>query len=121
MTYIGFESPQRIKGLVDDLVSFYKEGEVVIARELTKKFESVLRFKCQDWSKAKESLITKGEFVVLWRPAFSSGEGLDIASQELRSLADSYLSKSTPKNLAKLLGKIKGVPTQEVYNQLNKK
>lgn len=121
ITYIGFESPQRVINFLDDLVDFYQVGEVVIARELTKKFESVTRFNCKDWSSVKESLVTKGEFVVLWRPELSGDRDVSLSSQELNILADNYIGKPTPKNLAKLLSKIKGIPSQDIYNQLNKK
>lgn len=61
-TMVFFESPNRIRRTLSDLIPYLGEGrKAVLGRELTKKFEEVLRGNLAELaSKAKE----KGEFVV---------------------------------------------------------
>jgi 16S rRNA (cytidine1402-2'-O)-methyltransferase len=64
-TLVFYESPYRIEKLLGELNEIYPARDVVLARELTKKFEEYLRGKPADLmaQAAKRSL--KGEFVVL--------------------------------------------------------
>jgi 16S rRNA (cytidine1402-2'-O)-methyltransferase len=64
-TLVLYESPYRITKLLTELVEVYGEREVVLARELTKKFEEYLRGTPAALLKALEQRSVKGEFVVL--------------------------------------------------------
>ncbi len=116
VTYIAFESPQRVDDAVDDLVSSVLESDIVIARELTKKFEEILRFTSKEWPSIKENLTKKGEFVVLWRVFGSAKKSADM--EEVEKLADDYLKRPSPKSLSRLLAQIKGSSAQEIYDSL---
>ena len=57
-----YESPYRIKKLLNEILEFIGDREVVVCRELTKKFEEIYRGKISEIiGKVKE----KGEFVVV--------------------------------------------------------
>jgi 16S rRNA (cytidine1402-2'-O)-methyltransferase len=60
-TIIIYESPYRITSLVEDLAPH--DVNVVLARELTKQYETVLRFKSGEAPK----ITPRGEYVVLFR------------------------------------------------------
>jgi len=67
-TMVLYESPYRVQKLLTELTQVFPEREVVLARELTKKFEEYLRGKPGDLLKQLESRAIKGEFVVMLGP-----------------------------------------------------
>ncbi|MGB9664491.1 MAG: 16S rRNA (cytidine(1402)-2'-O)-methyltransferase [Ignavibacteria bacterium] len=62
---VFFESPYRIEKLINELNELCPEREIALCRELTKKFEEVIRGKISDILKKLPSLNLKGEFVVV--------------------------------------------------------
>ena len=60
-----YESPYRIEKLLGELNDVFPEREVVLARELTKKFEEFLRGKPAELLEITRKRSLKGEFVVL--------------------------------------------------------
>jgi 16S rRNA (cytidine1402-2'-O)-methyltransferase len=64
-TLIFYESPYRVEKLLGELNEGFPEREVVLARELTKKFEEFLRGKPADLLALAQKHPLKGEFVVL--------------------------------------------------------
>lgn len=68
-TLIFYESPYRIEKLLGELNEVYPERDVVLGRELTKKFEEFLRGKPAALLEIAPNRKLKGEFVVLVAPA----------------------------------------------------
>lgn len=64
-TLVLYESPFRIAKLLGELAEVFPEREVVLARELTKRFEEFLRGKPKELMAILERRSLKGEFVVL--------------------------------------------------------
>ena len=64
-TLVLYESPYRIEKLLVELVEVFPEREVVLARELTKKFEEFLRGKPAELMEMTKKRALKGEFVVM--------------------------------------------------------
>jgi 16S rRNA (cytidine1402-2'-O)-methyltransferase len=67
-TLVFYESPYRIEKLLNELNGVFPEREVVLARELTKKFEEFLRGKPAELLRIIEKRNLKGEFVALVSP-----------------------------------------------------
>lgn len=67
-TLVLYESPFRIQRLVEELTVALPEREVVLARELTKKFEEFLRGRPAELAARLVERPRKGEFVVLVAP-----------------------------------------------------
>ena len=65
---VFYESPYRIEKLLGELNEVYPERDVVLARELTKKFEEFLRGKPAELLEIAKKRSLKGEFVVLVAP-----------------------------------------------------
>jgi 16S rRNA (cytidine1402-2'-O)-methyltransferase len=63
-----YESPYRIEKLLVELGEVFPESEVVLARELTKKFEEFLRGKPAELLVIAKKRSLKGEFVVMVGP-----------------------------------------------------
>jgi 16S rRNA (cytidine1402-2'-O)-methyltransferase len=68
-TLVFYESPYRIEKLLGELNAVFPEREVVLARELTKKFEEFLRGKPAELIEITKKRPLKGEFVVLVAPS----------------------------------------------------
>ena len=64
-TLVLYESPYRVGKLLGELKEIFPERQVVLARELTKKFEEFLRGTPEELSAVLEKRALKGEFVVL--------------------------------------------------------
>jgi 16S rRNA (cytidine1402-2'-O)-methyltransferase len=67
-TLVLYESPYRIEKLLVELSEVFPERQVVLARELTKKFEEFLRGKPAELLALAKKRSLKGEFVVLVEP-----------------------------------------------------
>ena len=68
-TLVVYESPYRIPRLLGELSEVFPERQVVLARELTKKFEEFLRGRPAELLQLTAKRSLKGEFVVLIAPA----------------------------------------------------
>ena len=64
-TLIIYESPHRIEKLLSDILEVFGDTQLVIARELTKKFEEVRREKVSLSIEHFKSKGVKGEFIVI--------------------------------------------------------
>jgi 16S rRNA (cytidine1402-2'-O)-methyltransferase len=64
-TLVLYESPYRIEKLLGELKEIYPERSIVLARELTKKFEEFLRGTPTELLEQLQKRSIKGEFVVI--------------------------------------------------------
>ena len=67
-TLVFYESPYRVEKLLGELNEVFPERTVVLARELTKKFEEFLRGQPAELLATARQRSLKGEFVVLVAP-----------------------------------------------------
>ena len=64
-TIIIYESPFRVERTLEDIVGHFGERRVVVARELTKKFEEILRGTSSEVLQTIKKSAPKGEFVIV--------------------------------------------------------
>lgn len=67
-TIVLYESTYRIKKLIDELTELMPERRMAICRELTKKFEEIIRGTAAEIQNSISNMIIKGEFVVVIAP-----------------------------------------------------
>jgi 16S rRNA (cytidine1402-2'-O)-methyltransferase len=67
-TIVLYESTYRIEKLLEELKQYMPTRQIVIARELTKKFEETWRGTAEEILSDFDKKITKGEFVVIIAP-----------------------------------------------------
>jgi 16S rRNA (cytidine1402-2'-O)-methyltransferase len=72
-TLVLYESPFRVEKLLGELSEVYPDRPVVLARELTKKFEEYLRGRPAELIAMTKTRSLKGEFVVLVGPVDAKG------------------------------------------------
>ena len=85
---VFYESPYRIGKLLGELNEVFPERQVVLARELTKKFEEFLRGKPAELLAITKKRSLKGEFVVLVGPLSSALANLNKMKFELQHLRE---------------------------------
>ena len=71
-TLVLYESPYRIEKLLSELAEVFPNRQVVLARELTQKFEEYLRGTATELCTRTQERRLKGEFVVLIAPETSA-------------------------------------------------
>ena len=115
-----YEAPHRIGATLQDLQArFGLEREIVIARELSKKFEEVARLPLGDapgWLAARAHR-QQGEFVLVLAP----GEERTAESIDAERVLGVLLEALAPSEAAKLAARITGLPKSELYRQAVKR
>jgi 16S rRNA (cytidine1402-2'-O)-methyltransferase len=110
-----YEAPHRIAAALEDLrVHFGDQREVLIARELTKKFEEVARLalgQAPGWLAAQPHR-QQGEFVLVLAPGGEAPPAID-ADRVLAVLLEAV----SPSEAAKLAARITGAPRNELYRK----
>jgi 16S rRNA (cytidine1402-2'-O)-methyltransferase len=111
---ILYEAPHRVLATVQALLKrFGPERELVVARELSKKFEEVARMKLADapgWLAAGPHR-QQGEFVLVLGP----GEAKSPQAVDAERILGILLKKMPPGEAAGLASQITGVPRKALY------
>ncbi len=114
---VFYEAPHRIAECIDDLAESFEPGRtVVLARELTKMFESIHRCRldqAQAWLAADDNN-RRGEFVLIvsGAPGAEAERALDVEAERVLALVAAELP---PAKAAKLAAAITGVPRDVLY------
>ena len=114
---VFYEAPHRIAECIDDLAESFEPGRtVVLARELTKMFESIHRCRldqAQAWLAADDNN-RRGEFVLIvsGAPEAEAEGALDAEAERVLALVAAELP---PAKAAKLAAAITGVPRDVLY------
>jgi 16S rRNA (cytidine1402-2'-O)-methyltransferase len=113
-TIVFYESPQRIKNVLNELAALGPQRRVVVAREITKLHEEVLRGTLQEVVAMLEPRDVLGEIVV----------GLDGVKREpvaidesvvLAAIAEQIESGVTTRDAVDYVAEVLGVPRRDVY------
>jgi len=113
---ILYEAPHRVRACLQDLLArFGGEREIVIARELTKKFEEVARLPlaaAPAWLEANAHR-QQGEFVLVLAPGAPARPDAGAAQRVL----DVLLETLPASEAAKLAARITGAPRNALYKR----
>ena len=117
--FVLYEAPHRIRELLTDLADALEpERIVVVAREITKKFETFTRLPASElaeWATAHEP---RGEYVVLIDEAPEREATLGEAERRwLEAVAEAMPASKA----AALASKVTGIPRQTLYDLIAKK
>ncbi len=117
-TLVFFESSHRIEGSIEDMSKAFGEQRLAaVCRELTKKFETVLRAPLAEISEqmAQDKNQTRGEFVVVV-DGFEGSE--DEAMSNAHIMATALLEFLPASQAARVAAKLNDVPRRKVYQML---
>jgi 16S rRNA (cytidine1402-2'-O)-methyltransferase len=117
VTSICFESPKRVATTVTELAHVLPEREAVLARELTKVHEEILRGTVAGLAGrlSEPDYIVRGECVLLFGPATGETPLSDVkdARRWVQTVQDTGgVSRSTA---ARIVAALTGVPRRELY------
>ena len=119
-TLVFFESSHRIEATIQDMAEIFGEQRLAaVCRELTKKFETVIRSSLAEISKQLAADInqTRGEFVVIVN-GYQGNE--DQALLNAHKVALELLEYLTASQAARVAAKLNDVPRRQVYRLLEK-
>jgi len=119
-TLVFFESSHRIEAAIRDMAEIFGEQRLAaVCRELTKKFETVIRSSLAEISKqlAADRNQTRGEFVVIVN-GYQGNE--DQALLNAHKIALELLQYLTASQAARVAAKLNDVPRRQVYRLLEK-
>ena len=114
-----YEAPHRISETLKDLAAKFADREIVIGRELSKKFEEVARMPVAaavTWLEERRER-AQGEFVLVLAP----GEERPAAAVDAERVLDVLLGSLPPSDAAKLAARITGQPKSELYQKALKR
>lgn len=121
-TLVFYESPKRTVAALAALAEAFPLREGVLARELTKRFEEVVRLPLPELAAqvaARDSL--KGEVVLLVAPpgAAASAAHADVDDESVRARMEALVADGTRRSeAAKLVARELGVTRQRAYESL---
>ena len=115
-TLVFFESPRRLAASLADMAAVLGPRPAAVARELTKRFEEVVRGELGELAEDFAARAApKGEIVVVvGPPAAAAGRWSDA---ELDSRLAAELEKGSLKDAVAGLAEASGRPKREVYNR----
>lgn len=123
-TILFYEAPHRLKESLKDLNLILGNRRIVLARELTKKFEEFLRGTIEEAIEWVESNEIRGEFVVVVE-GNTSGE-IEEEENTWGSMTVvehiNYIIEETnvsSKEAIKEVAKLRGLPKRDVYNEFH--
>lgn len=117
-TTICYESPKRLKTVLKEIQEIDPEREVVVARELTKKFEEIKSASAlqqfNDWSQRE----IKGEIVLLIAANKRKENFENLSPQEHVELLQKTYEISKIEAI-KMAASLRGVPKRDIYNEVH--
>lgn len=115
-TMIFYESPHRLEDTLKTLIEVFPDRSMAAARELTKKFEEIVRGTPSEVLAHFEAEGIRGEFVLLLHgadPAPPEERGIDWAVERVAQLEADGISQ---KDAIKQAAKEAGLSKRDVYN-----
>lgn len=119
-TLIFYEAPHRLLETLKDMLLIFGDRKAAIARELTKKYEEVVRGSLQEIIEHFQQNAPKGEIVIICDGAEEGSVceeefAADISiKQHIINLMENGADK---KDAIKEVARLRGIPKREVYNE----
>ena len=111
-TLVLYESPRRINQILEDLCDILGEGrKMALCRELTKRFEEVIRGTVAEVRAACQDRDLKGEIVLV----LGRGEAVEADAATIEAALDRALTTMKVKDAATAVAEAFGLPKREVY------
>ncbi len=120
-TLIFYEAPHKLKGTLRDMLNIFGNRRISVCRELTKKYEEVLRFSLEEAVEYFQENDPKGEFVLVLSGSEQAAvlEENPLLSCNIRDHVQALMQAGMDKKEAmKQCAKERGISKREVYSEL---
>lgn len=120
-TLIFYEAPHKIRQTLQDMLEVFGDRQTAVCRELTKKYEQVLRFSLKEAVVYFEENEPKGEFVLIVSGSQENShqEQNPLLQMSVREHVNFYLQSGIEKKEAiKRCAKDRGIPKREIYQEM---
>lgn len=119
-TTICYESPKRLQDVLELIQTIEPSRLLVVARELTKKFEEIQRGSAAELLAYWQTHPLKGEIVLLFSPASPQQADWHHLSPEehVQQIQDTY--GVSRQEAIKVAATLRQVPKRAIYNEVNK-
>lgn len=119
-TVILYEAPHRIKATLEDIDAIMPERQIVLARELTKKFEEYSRGTAREI--LEELDVVKGEIVIVLEGNKETEKDEELINLSIEEHYRFYLDQGMDSKTAlKQVATDRGIPKRDIYQTLFKK
>lgn len=119
-TTIVYESPHRLLETLTSIHELAPERPLVIARELTKKFEEIVRGNAEQLLQHWHEREILGEIVLMFEGMKEVTDWEQLTPEEhVKLLQDSY--KLSLNDAIKMAATLRGVPKRTIYNEFHQK
>ena len=116
-TIIFYEAPHRITKTLENIKEIFGNRKASIAREISKKYEEIIRGNIEDLIIASENI--KGEIVLIVE---GNHEEKDYSELSIIDHINIYLKEGKDsKEAIKSVAKDRGIPKSEVYNEYHRR
>ncbi len=112
---VAFESPKRLPETLASLALTDPERRIAVCRELTKRFEEVVRGTAREVS-ARFREPPKGEITLVIGPATSRPEERDLETAAA-AVAELTTAGASRRQAARVVGRLLGVPPNRLYGE----
>lgn len=127
-TIILYEAPHRLVKTLGELGECFGDGarQVVLARELTKRYEEVLKKSIDEWLEYFEKVVPRGEYVLIVEGCadgdmLRKSETSFWSQMSVQEHFEHYVDEGMKRNDAvKAVAADRGVPKREIYDEVMK-
>jgi len=122
-TVIFYETPHRLKRALKDMLEIWGDREIVIARELTKKYEEIIRGKLSQVLTEISTKEIKGEITLIVQGGIKKKENDNIDFLIKECIIEEYLNKLknqgySNKDIIKITQEKLNIPKNLIYKKL---
>lgn len=120
-TMIFYEAPHKLKYTLEDMLKFWGNRKIVLAREITKMYEEIIRTDLEHAIEKYNEDNPKGEFVIVVEGSKEDKPVEDVELIPVEEAVNAYIEKGLSKMEAmKKVAQERGISKRDVYSQLNK-
>lgn len=120
-TLVFYEAPHKLVSTLECIKEVFGNRDIALLREMTKKFQEILRMPVEDAIEYYKEKEPKGEYVLTVSGA-SDEESEDFSSLSIEEHVDSYIKKGlSKKDAIKKCAEDRNIPKRDVYNKVMKK
>jgi 16S rRNA (cytidine1402-2'-O)-methyltransferase len=113
---VAFESPQRLPATLRSLAAADPERKAAVCRELTKRFEEVVRGTTAELAE-RFGVPPKGEITLVLGPGAARDDDEDAEARAIAAVADLVAAGVPRRQAAEIVSGLAGIPRNQLYKR----